>query len=163
MLHNFDQDGKNFSTYLLKYIGIFLFSFFLANIEADAQDNVLVQGEDTENGTVSFMVSVYSVKKKHAISFAGLLTTKHLLFRGAPGTELYKYPLCGTNEDEYLNKYPDYFENLLKENGRYLSFIISSTGGYDKAQKCSIIFVTINAKALKDDLRTFGIKRFGFN
>lgn len=127
------------------------------------QDDVVFQSEDAENGIVNFVVNVYSVKKKKAIAYGEKLAVENLLFRGAPGAKLYKNPLCGTDEDQYFSKYPDYFDKMLGENGRYLSFVISGTGGWDKNMKCTVVYVSVNAKALKTDLRTWGIKRFGFN
>lgn len=91
---------------------------------------------------------------------------KVLLFRGIPQSEQ-KLPLVGTNESEIIEKHQNYF-NKFFEQKRYKTFIMSSVKTSDLVNhknnlKSLSLDITINLKALRQDLETNGIiQKFGF-
>ncbi len=114
-------------------------------------------------GTVSMEVTVLESKVEKAMSPAQLQAIYQILFRGVPGTA-YETPLLTTNEDDWFNTFPDYFEQLLDEKrGRYSSFVVSSVlvskGKNVDKKKYVTLQICVNVSALQSDLENHGIKR----
>ena len=115
------------------------------------------------SGTVSLDMTILESKVEKAVPTAQIQSIFQVLFRGVPGTNV-ETPLLTTNEDEWFNAFPEYFERLLNEkNGRYPSFIVSSVllskGKNEDKKKYVSLRICVNVNALNHDLENHGIKR----
>ena len=115
------------------------------------------------SGTVSLDMTIQESKVEKAVPTAQIQSIFQVLFRGVPGTNV-ETPLLTTNEDEWFNAFPEYFERLLNEkNGRYPSFIVSSVllskGKNEDKKKYVSLRICVNVNALNHDLENHGIKR----
>ena len=101
-----------------------------------------------------------------AIEYAQQAAISTLLFRGYPGSQQ-KDPLVGVSEEEIKSIHKDYFERLWKKE-RYKSFItsvipVSDVTKHEKNLKQITVEVTINIRALRNDLEYYQvIRKFGF-
>ncbi|MBQ9585674.1 MAG: hypothetical protein IJR20_06730 [Muribaculaceae bacterium] len=108
-------------------------------------------------------MTILESKVEKAVPTAQIQSIFQVLFRGVPGTNV-ETPLLTTNEDEWFNAFPEYFERLLNEkNGRYPSFIVSSVllskGKNEDKKKYVSLRICVNVNALNHDLENHGIKR----
>lgn len=114
--------------------------------------------------SVTLRSTGYEKKAKKAIPAAELSAIKVLLFQGVDNA-VYSHALVPMTEKDALKKHPKYFNNLF--DGGYRNFIQSSVvaQGMHKdlaKRKNMVLDVTVNIKALREDLERNGIiRKFG--
>jgi hypothetical protein len=115
-------------------------------------------------GTIALKSKGYGKNQLNAVTDAQKNAFRVILFKGIPGTEL-NIPLID-NENEAINKNPDYFKKFFDDE-KYKSFIISSTESSNlvklKGTNSIFVDVKINYNSLRKDLEQYQvIRKFGY-
>ncbi len=123
--------------------------------------SVVTQSNSSE---VTLRVSLYGIKKKNFIDQTTVEALKRVLFRGVEGTK-FNRPLVGQDEDRLLKEHSDYFNTLFsKRASSFVNMFVPQVVGKkdDTGKKIWIADVTVNVKALREDLEKHGIiRKFG--
>ena len=104
-----------------------------------------------KNDVLTFKCLGNGNNKNEAFQDAEINAFKVLFFRGVPGSS-YSAPMISVNESDELKKNGVYFDKLFS-GGRYLSFVTNASvvSDYNK-DKVAILEISINTRALKQDL-----------
>jgi hypothetical protein len=118
------------------------------------------------DGTITVRSIGTGNNKENAIIKSEINAITILLFRGVPSSQQ-NTPILSIDETEAKKTYKKYFDELFIQ-GRYKTFIMSSipVGIFTKhgrAERDIPVDITINLKALKNDLENHGIvRKFGY-
>ena len=114
--------------------------------------------------TITLRCNGYGKTESDAIADAGRYAIERVLFRGVPNSNQ-RNPLIGVDENTAKKQHAQYLQELL-DNERYLSFLtktISLENGRSYGKTWVVADVTINLRALRNDLEQAGvIRKFGY-
>lgn len=114
--------------------------------------------------TITLRCSGYGKTEADAIADAGRYAMEQVLFRGVPNSNQ-RDPLIGVDEYTAKRQHAQYLQELLYEE-RYLSFLTQTTSeenGKSKGKAWVVANITINLRALRNDLEQAGvIRKFGY-
>lgn len=130
---------------------------------ASAQYNVKYVSSDGD--LVKMRCVGYAKKAKEAVVDAELSAVKVVLFQGVSGEPRFQSPLISTTEREAVRGNKKYFKDFY--DGGYRRFVVSSEilsrlKKDASRRKSMAVDVTVNVRALREDLERNGvIRKFG--
>lgn len=130
---------------------------------ADAQYMVNCISETGESMT--FRVVGYGKNAQKATADGELSVIKALMFHGIPDTQQ-SVPMVPETEDQLMKKHSKFLENFFADGYRSVvlrSVTVRKFGKDDRKQKSVGLEVTVNVRALRNELTRNGVlRKFGF-
>lgn len=143
---------------------ILLFFLLLGFTSSGTFAQYQVNHLQSNGDTMTFRVVGYGKNAKKASADAEINVLKAIIFKGIPDTQQ-SVPMIRDTEDATYSKNQGFWNNFW--NGDYQNFITRSVivrkfGKDDNKQKSITLEVTVNIRALRQDLQKNGIiRKFG--